>query len=195
MRKITLFFTLLMTVFMFSCGEVEEKEKKSDKKNKKEKAEKIVQTDTTKNSDTIANTGSNDIEEEEIVTTENVKAEGEVKKDNSKGKENVMIENADGSTSKVSNEELKKSGTTGNAKKFYVIAGSFKDATNAQKSRKFYRTAGYKAIILNPEKGWYRVATGAYANRELAEKAIGEARKKTKSDTQGKQVAYWLLLR
>ncbi len=206
MKKINIVFIAFLSVFFMACGAVEEKRSEKDtdsqvSENTNSDKEGTVAENTVK--EVLENAGTETTDDTIIYedSTENkteiVKAEGEEKNDNSKGSETVMSENEDGTVSAVPNSELKNTGKKKKAhvKKFYVIAGSFKEVDNAHKSRKFYRVKGFKAIVLYKYKGWYRVATGAYANRELAEKAIAKVRAKQANDVKGKKVAYWLLWR
>lgn len=199
MKKINFIFVIMLSILIASCGAVEEKRSNKEiGENVKDKSND-AENNYPGNNETVNKLSNTDsiksvTKQTEIDSTDIPDVEGDVKEDNSKGKETVMTENSDGSVSAVPNTDLKVK-KSNHVKQFYVIAGSFKDVENAHVSRKFYRDKGYKAIVLVPYQGWYRVSTGAYANRELAEKAIAKVRNKVVWDSKNMKIKYWLLWR
>jgi len=110
------------------------------------------------------------------------------------GKEPIMVENEDGSVKKVGDEEIKKEAAATHVKKFYVVAGSFKNINNAVELRQFFKKSGYPAMILYPYNGYNRVATGSFPDRVSAEKEIKKFRSMNLTYEGGK-IEYWLLWR
>jgi len=111
--------------------------------------------------------------------------------------EPVMIENEDGSLKTVSDDEIKKEESKVqkvHVKKFYIIAGSFKEMNNAIRLRSFFKSKGYPAMVLFPDHGFNRVATGSYPNRASAEKDIKKFRSMNLIYEKEK-IEYWLLWR
>jgi cell division protein FtsN len=114
--------------------------------------------------------------------------------------EPIMVENEDGSLKKVSDEEIKNEETKllkqkkPHVKKFYIIAGSFQNMSNAVNLRTFFKSKGYPSMILYPYRGYNRVATGSYPERTSAERDI----KKFRSMNlfyEGEKIEFWLLWR
>ncbi len=110
--------------------------------------------------------------------------------DNSKGTESVMEDADNGKVKKVSDADLKKKGK----KKFYVIAGSYKDIRWAKNVTKFYKDKGYPISIMRKSNGWTRVSLGNYEYRVSAEKQLKKFRSKG-IKFKGKKLEYWLLLK
>jgi cell division septation protein DedD len=105
-----------------------------------------------------------------------------------------MVENEDGSVKKVGDDELKKESSAPHVKKFYVVAGSFKNINNAVELRQFFKKSGYPAMILYPYNGYNRVATGSFPDRASAEKEVKKFRSMNLTYESGK-IEYWLLWR
>lgn len=191
MKKVSLILVVFFAIFLYSCNA--KKEKKTDKnkpvtENIEENTEEFeykkddnVSTDV----DTLDNTKTDDVDVN-VDTT-----------DTTENKEPVMEENEDGSVKKVAEKELKKEESKAvsiRVKKFYIIAGSFKNINNAVALKTFYQKKGFASLVLYPYHGYNRVAIGTYPNRAAAETDIKKVRERIVS-YDGENIGYWLLWR
>ena len=173
------------TIFIASCGAKEEKKIDTDK----DKEANTVVDETNPDYD-IYNNESDTIDEEitdTVSDVEEIPEEEEVK-------EPVNVENEDGTTSKVSEEELAKETKKKHVKKFYIIAGSFKDMKNAVNFKEFFKKKGHPAMVLYPFHSFNRVATGTYTTLKGSRKDIKKFRD-LNLKCNGEKVEYWLLWR
>ena len=74
--------------------------------------------------------------------------------------------------------------------RFYVIIGSFRNVDNARQHKTDLVKEGYTTVILENEKGLFRVSAGAYNEERAARNKIAEIR--AASD---KHDDVWLLVR
>lgn len=116
-------------------------------------------------------------------------------------KEPVLEEKDDGSLSEVSEEKLKaeekkqkSSPKKQHVKKFYIIAGSFKNINNAVDLRAYLKTKGFPAMVLFPYRGYNRVAVKSFKTRNEAEKEIARVRSMN-MNYKDEDLEYWLLWR
>ncbi len=198
MKKVKMLISVVIAIAIIGCNPTEEKEVKeteyldiadddTDYDHVQENANEISVDGDTLTIDTV---------------TVNNAVEDNNKTEDNAGKEPVMVENEDGSVKKISDEELTKKEEKPkdavtkkiHVKKFYVIAGSFKNIKNATNLRKFFRGKGYPAMILYPYHGYNRVATGSYMTRAAAEKDIKQFRK-INLTYEKEKIEYWLLWR
>ncbi|MCU4175107.1 SPOR domain-containing protein [Carboxylicivirga sp. N1Y90] len=74
--------------------------------------------------------------------------------------------------------------------KYYVIIGSFKVLDNAKNYKKELSSEGFTPVILENEKGLYRVSVSAYNEEQASRTKIGNIRSKYE-----KYNDVWLLIR
>jgi len=187
--------SLILTVIFFVASISSCKNLKEDKDNDGIDSTDIVYSDENYehfNADTAA-MGDNNLDTALVI----VKDTANTVKDTVKI-EPVMAENNDGSLKKVSEDEMKKEQKKNvkkeHIKKFYIVAGSFKEMKNAIRLRSFFKSKGYPAMVLYPEHSYNRVATGSYPNRATAEKDIKKFRSMNLIYEKEK-IEYWLLWR
>ena len=198
MKKISLILVVFFAIFMFGCNAKKEKTIDKNKpvtENVEENSEEFEYKE-----DENANNETEDVDTTDETTTyadDTETTDDSTATKTEDTKEPVMEENEDGSVKKVPENELKKEESKAEksrVKKFYIIAGSFKNINNAVSLRSFYKGKGYPSIVLYPYHGYNRVAIGTYPNRATAEKDIKKVRKAVVSYG-GEKVGYWLLWR
>ncbi|MCK5537075.1 MAG: SPOR domain-containing protein [Bacteroidales bacterium] len=74
-----------------------------------------------------------------------------------------------------------------NYKRYYVIAGSFKNLTKAQGLNKQFNKEGVKSYISGPINGYHRVIVGKYNQKKVALKDLTKLRRKYL------KLRFWLL--
>ncbi len=187
MKKINLILAFFIAIAVMSCNP------KQDRPIETNDIPQNQSVDLTDDSDTIDEISADDTTAVEEVDVEENNSTDELT--DTDDKEPVMVENEDGSVKKVPEEEITKSESKKeHVKKFYIIAGSFKNINNAITLRSFFKERGYPSMILYPFHGYNRVATGSYPNRAAAEKDIKKFRAMNLS-YEGEKIEYWLLWR
>lgn len=191
MKIVNLFLAVMFIFFATGCKNLkEDKEIENENIDSLEIANNIITENN--NPDSLSNI---ELDTARILVKDTVNSKPDTLKI-----EPVMEENEDGSLKKVSEEEMKKAETNNikqkppHVKKFYIIAGSFKNMSNAVNLRSFFKSKGYPSMILYPYQGYNRVATGSYPNRTAAEKDINKFRSMNLI-YDGEKIEYWLLWR
>ncbi|MEA2043588.1 MAG: SPOR domain-containing protein [Bacteroidota bacterium] len=191
MKNITLFFALVFFfATLFSCNA--KQEKSTETEDDTESIMNYEEYDTENDTNEII---EEDSVENKAVTTDTLTVEKEAKK------EPVMEEKEDGTLKKVEDreiekaeEEQKKATKKVHVKKFYVIAGSFQEISNAVDLRAYFKTKGYPAMVLYPYQGYNRVAVKSFSTRNGAETEIRKVRQMHLS-YKDEAINYWLLWR
>lgn len=191
MKKISVILSVILAMAIFaSCNKLKEK-----KDNENDTI--VIVYDDSNYENYLSDTSNSNLAENNLDTARIiVKDTVNVLKDTIKI-EPVMVENEDGSLKKVSEDELKKEERKVqkvHVKKFYIIAGSFNEMNNAIRLRSFFKSKGYPAMVLYPDHGFNRVATGSYPDRKAAEKDIKKFRSMNLIYEKEK-IEYWLLWR
>jgi len=191
MKKRSLILAIACAFLIFGCGS---KKEKVTEKNKGQ----IVEVDNTnedyelyKNTtvDSVDKTNVNETKDSLAVKKDSVVEKKEVKVVK---EEPVLAENEDGSLKKVTTAEINKQKKR--QKKFYIVAGSFKEMDNAINMRKYFKSKGYTSMILYPFNNLNRVATGSYTARKAADKEIKKIRSMN-LHYDGDKIEYWILWR
>lgn len=95
----------------------------------------------------------------------------------------IMVEDQTGKIQPATENQVN------NSKGFYVIIGSFKNETNAQKKLNYYKKIGYTAEIL-PKFGEYNRVSAVSFNDETSARAELKSLRKKFHDK-----SFWLLIR
>lgn len=205
MKRISLILSMVLVIIIAGCGAKEEKRKEREKKpvvkvEDTKKKEDIVKKNIPKPDDKTLK-DSAFASDTKLKKDTVVEKPVDVKKTDKKDKEPVRVENEDGTTKKISDDDLKKEKKKAKknkkdyVKKFYIIAGSFKKISNAVNLRKFFKDNGYSnAMVLYPYNEFNRVATNSYKTLEAARKDI-EVIKNKNIKFKKDEITYWLLWR
>lgn len=111
-------------------------------------------------------------EDEEVINPADSSTE-----ENMKYAENTKEEQIDPPVKEeVTKEPVVKEETTVHKKRFYIVVGSFKKYSNAQKLHKYFKDKGYFPLILPKVNEYNRVAISSYVEEANARKAIKKLR-------------------
>ncbi len=164
MKYVSLFAFIFAALLITSCGAKEEKRDDLPKDNE------IVdlENDTTGYPEFFAD------DEEDINPADSSSKETMIYVDNTKEIQvdpPVKEEIKDVKKEPVVKEEAKV-----HEKRFYIVVGSFKEYTNAQKLHKYFKDKGYYPLILPKVNEYNRVAISSYVEEANARKAIKKLR-------------------
>ena len=89
--------------------------------------------------------------------------------------EQIMVEDEEGNIKPIKEEELKNIDNVNH--NFNVIVGSFKIQNNAEKAINFFKTKGYKPVILPKTGSYYRVAIASFQDEKTSRQELKRLRK------------------
>ncbi len=201
MKQISLIAILIIAIVIGSCGKKEEKKEALSKDNQIIDAtidtsqnyssyeefvsdgseDGLAPVDTSKKSDMVYVEPTNEIQiDPPLDKTKEVKKEvtnepkKEVKKETKKETKKEATKEIKKET--VKENTVEKESPKTHEQRFYIVVGSFKKYSNAQNLNAYFKTKGYKPIILPKANGYNRVAILSFPGEAEARTKIQKLR-------------------
>ncbi len=164
MRYKNLVFIALIVVFVASCGA-----KRNKKEPKNFNVDEVIDVDNdTANypvdlgtpSDDLAVSNDEDVKSDTFVQ-QPVVDEKPVVEETPKVEETPQVDNSQG-----------------RQKRYYIVVGSFRKYGNAKRLNSYFRSKGYKTMVLPKTNELNRVAIASYVNLNVARRSVKSLREK-----------------